>query len=154
VQTASFRRHETTLKRVNAIQIVVIEDCDNDAELTMEALRRCHVSNPIIRMRDGDEALTFLMNEHMGRRRHLPRRLIVLDLKMPNAGGIEVLKKIRDNPSTKSLPVVMLTGSRDVSDRIESESLGVDMFFIKPLTDDAVARMVDYAESFWKTAAI
>lgn len=131
------------------VEILLAEDSDTDAEVTMRALRKVNLGNRVVRVRDGAEALDFLFGRgaFAGRACTAPR-LVLLDLKMPRVSGTEVLKEIRSHAAMSALPVVMLTSSTEESDIVESYSLGVNSYVVKPvdfhkLTDE-VARLGYY----------
>ena len=112
------------------VDILLVEDNPKHAELTLQALERNGVTNHIIVVRTGDEALGFLL----GKRASAPNpRLILLDLTLPGTGGLEVLRKIRADERTKSIPVVILTASRSDRDYKESVKLGVTAYITKPV---------------------
>jgi two-component system response regulator len=132
------------------MDIILIEDNDADAELIARALRKYNIDNEIVRITDGEEALEFLLpaTPHPDPRKNSPQ-LILLDLNLPKIPGLEVLKRLRADPRTRSLPIVMLTGSTDERDRADSDALGVNMYLVKPVATDAIAHMVSYAEMYW-----
>jgi len=119
----------TKLKR-----ILLAEDNANDAELTLTALRDCHLRNEIIHVRDGAEALDYLYRRgaYAKREEELPG-VVLLDLKMPKVDGLEVLRQIKADPALRHLSVVMLTSSREERDVVLSYELGVNAFVVKPV---------------------
>ena len=131
---------------MNIKTILLVEDNSKDAELTMEALLENNFANEIVWVRDGVEALEYLTQngQYANRKPGLPV-VVLLDLKMPRMDGIEVLGKIRENPDLNSLPVVMLTSSRQEEDLVKSYNLGVNAYVVKPvdLTDffDAIRQL-------------
>jgi|SRR5450631_309501 len=119
--------------------ILLVEDSPDDAKLTLRAFKRNNLLNPIVVVRDGVEALDYLFArgsfaERVGK--PLPT-LIVLDLKTPRLGGLDVLKAVRGNDRTKLIPVVVMTSSREEEDRFHSYALGANSYVRKP---------VDFAE--------
>ena len=102
--------------------IMIVEDNEDDLELTLRAFKKNNISNEIVIARDGIEALDYLMGTgaHKGRDLRVMPEVILLDLKMPRMGGIEVLRQVRSNEHTKLLPVVVLTSSDEEKDMIES----------------------------------
>ncbi|HKB10489.1 MAG TPA: response regulator [Vicinamibacterales bacterium] len=131
-------------------KIVLAEDNANDAELTLTALRENRLTNEVILVRDGAEALDYLYgrNRFAGRRDGDPA-LVVLDLKMPKVDGIEVLRQVKSDPALKHIPVVILTSSREEQDLVRSYDLGVNAYVVKPV---AFAEFVDAVRTlggFW-----
>lgn len=131
------------------VEILLAEDSDTDAEVTMRALRKVNLGNRIERVKDGAEALDFLFGRgrFAGRPEGLPR-LVLLDLKMPRVNGIDVLREIRGRVELRGLPVVMLTSSAEESDIVRSYDLGVNSYVVKPVEfqklSDEVARLGYY----------
>ena len=130
--------------------ILLIEDNPNDIELTMIALQKTQISNPVVSMRDGAEALEYLRRQ--GKWASRPDQnpaVILLDKKLPKVDGHEVLKAVRADPSLKRIPVVMLTSSREESDLLRSYDLGVNAYVVKPVQfDDFMAAIKDLGV-FW-----
>ena len=116
--------------------ILLVEDNDDDAELTEMAFRDANISNPIVRVRDGVEALALLHGAEAEVSAPLPV-VVLLDLKLPKVGGIEVLKSIRASEATKHLPVVVLTSSDEDRDRIEAYAHFANSYVRKPVDYDA-----------------
>ena len=118
--------------------ILLVEDNDDDAELAMRAFHRAKVTNPLIRARDGVEALDYLF----GRGKHAERdvrdlpAVTLLDLKLPKVGGLEVLEAIRADERTKHLPVVILTSSNEDKDRLSAYDHFANSYVIKPVDYD------------------
>src|SRR5213593_2830623 len=110
--------------------ILLVEDNDDDIDLTLRALNKSHLSNDIVVARDGRQALDYLAAAR-GRENALPV-LVLLDLRLPKVDGLEVLRKIRADGITKNLPVIIMTSSRDEEDRLESKLYGASSFMVKP----------------------
>ncbi len=112
----------------NAVEILLVEDNPDDLELTLRALEKAKISNRIEIARDGAEALEFVFCEgpHAQRKIEDVPRVILLDLKLPKVDGLEVLKRIKADPRTQMIPVVMLTSSKEQRDLVESYRLGVN----------------------------
>ncbi len=130
--------------------ILLVEDDPRDIELSLEALRKCHISNEIAVTRDGVDALDFLL----GRNAYVKRELtdpavILLDLKLPRLDGLEVLQAIREDDSLRHLPVVMLTSSREEQDLIRSYQLGVNAFVVKPVKFQDFHKAIQDLGVFW-----
>lgn len=115
--------------------IVLVEDNPNDEALTLRALKKNNIANEIVITRDGAEALDFLFGEgaHGGRNADQVVSVVLLDLKLPKVDGLEVLRKLRENPKTKLLPVVVLTSSKEEQDLIQSYRLGANSYVRKPV---------------------
>ncbi len=119
----------------NEIEILLVEDNPSDAKLTLRALEKNNLSNSIVHVKDGEEALDFIFarNQFSSRNIHNKPKIILLDLKLPKISGLEVLKILKENKETKKIPVVVLTSSRQESDVIESYKLGVNSYIVKPV---------------------
>ena len=115
--------------------ILLVEDNPDDVELNLRALRKHNITNQIVVMRDGAEALDYLFGTggFQGRDTTRTPTLILLDLKLPKIGGLEVLKRLRSDPRTRLIPVVVLTSSAEEKDIIESYSLGCNSYVRKPV---------------------
>jgi CheY-like chemotaxis protein len=115
--------------------ILLVEDNPQDEELTLRALRKSNLANPIVVARDGVEALDYLFarGAHVNRPADALPQLILLDLKLPKVDGLEVLKELRANEETKLLPVVILTSSLEEQDLIRGYSLGANSYVRKPV---------------------
>jgi CheY-like chemotaxis protein len=131
-------------------KIVIAEDNANDAELTLAALRENRISNELVLVRDGAEALDYLYcrSRYAGRREGNPA-LVVLDLKMPKVDGIEVLRQVKADPALKKIPVVILTSSREESDLVRSYELGVNAYVVKPVVFNEFVDAVKLLGGFW-----
>ncbi len=128
-----------------AIEILLIEDSFDDAELTIRALKERNLANHLRHISDGEEALQYLFETPAN---PYPK-LILLDLKMPKVDGIEILKKIKENEVLKIIPVVVLTSSKEERDIIESYKLGVNAYIVKPVDFDKFLDAVSQLGFFW-----
>lgn len=126
--------------------IWLVEDSADDIELTLAALEHIHMANCVIVMRDGSEVIERLQTS--SETDSLPC-VILLDIKMPKVSGIEVLRHIKGDPSLKSLPVVMLTSSRQGPDVAECYTLGANAYVVKPVECTAFFEAVKTAGRFW-----
>jgi two-component system response regulator len=117
------------------VEILFVEDNPADVELTLRALKVAHIANRIHVVQDGEEALDFLFRRgrEAGRRGELLPRLVLLDLKLPKVDGMEVLRQIRENPQTRTLPVVILTSSKEERDLVNGYQLGANSYIQKPV---------------------
>jgi CheY-like chemotaxis protein len=120
---------------MNEVEILLVEDNPADVELTLRALKKNNIANRVEVAGDGEEALDFLFarGKYSERRVVSLPKLILLDLKLPKIGGLEVLKEVKANPITKMIPVVILTSSKEERDIIDSYSLGVNSYIVKPV---------------------
>jgi two-component system, response regulator len=126
-----------------AIDILLVEDNPNDAELTTRALKRANVDARLLIARDGAEALEVLISD-----RPKPR-VIFLDLKLPKVDGMEVLRRVRTDERTKAIPVVVLTSSQEERDITECYKLGANSYVVKPVEFDKFYRAVGDLATYW-----
>jgi CheY-like chemotaxis protein len=131
-----------------AIEILLVEDNPQDAELALRALRQANIANHIHVARDGAEAIEILFGDASHGAEVAPK-LVLLDLKLPKADGLEVLKRVKSDPRTKLIPVVVLTSSREQSDIVESYRLGVNSYIVKPVDFVRFAEAVQKAGLYW-----
>jgi len=133
-----------------AADILLVEDSDADAEMTIRALSKGNVVNKVVRVHDGVEALDFLFRAgaFVDRSGAQPK-LILLDLKMPRLGGIDVLRRIKADDLTKVIPVIMLTSSAEERDIVESYHLGVNSYLVKPVNFSMFTDVVSHAGLYW-----
>jgi two-component system response regulator len=133
-----------------AIEILLVEDSDADAELVLRALRKGGVVNKVMRLRDGVEAMDFLFREGtFDQRSGGQPRLVLLDLKMPRLGGIDVLRRLKVDERTRMIPVVVLTSSAEEQDVAESYRLGVNSYLVKPVEFTAFTSVITKAGLYW-----
>ena len=130
--------------------ILLVEDNPHDLELTLVALSRSQLANEVVVVRDGAEALDYLMRrgEFAGRASGNPA-VVLLDLKLPKVDGLEVLKEIRTSAQLKSMPVVMLTSSKEEQDLVRSYELGVNAYVVKPVDFADFVRAIADLGIFW-----
>lgn len=135
----------------NDIDILLVEDSLEDAELAIHALRREDLANSIFTARDGEEALDFLFCRGPFAERcfERPPKLVLLDLKLPKVDGIEILKQLRNDPRTRRIPVVILTSSREEQDLVRSYDIGVNSYIQKPVDFEQFRRTVKTAGLYW-----
>lgn len=133
------------------IEVLLVEDNPSDAELTLRALKKRNLANRIVRVADGEEALDFIFARGSFGERRIENRpkVILLDLKLPKVDGLEVLQAIKSDPRTQSIPVVMLTSSREERDIIESYRLGANSYIVKPVDFDKFLAAVDELGLYW-----
>ena len=135
----------------HAVEILLVEDSPQDLELALRALKKANVSNAIQVARDGTEALNYIFCEgpHAARRIEQVPKLVLLDLKLPKVDGLEVLRRIKTDPRTKSIPVVILTSSKEQRDVVESYHLGVNSYIVKPVNFEGFAKAVGELGFYW-----
>ena len=134
----------------NNVEILLVEDNPNDAELTLRALKKQNLTNNIYHVRDGAEALDFIFakGEFEGRNMDVVK-VILLDIKLPKVDGIEVLRRIRADVKLGKTPVVMLTSSNEDRDIVESYNLGVNSYIVKPVAFDKFMEAVSEIGLYW-----
>ena len=131
-------------------RILLVEDSDNDAELTLAAFGEYHLANGVDRVRDGAEALDYLFRKGAYADREAEAlSVVLLDLKLPKVDGIEVLRAIRSDPHLKALPVVVLTSSKEEGDMVRSYQWGVNAYVVKPVDFSEFAKAVGQLGVFW-----
>ena len=135
-----------------AVEILLVEDNPCDAELTLHSLRSSKVTNQIEVVRDGAEALDFIFctGEYAHRNIENGPKVVLLDLKLPKVDGLEVLQRIKSDPRTCMIPVVVLTSSREDRDIIESYQLGVNSYIVKPVNFEQFTEVVRQLGLYWK----
>ncbi len=132
------------------VEILLVEDNPHDAEITLRALKRANFANHVQWLKDGEEALAFLFSEGPHVNKPQPRpRVMLLDIKMPKVDGIEVLKRIKADSRTRSIPVVMLTSSKEESDLVRSYDLGVNSYLVKPVDFQRFYEEVTRVGYYW-----
>jgi CheY-like chemotaxis protein len=135
----------------DSVEILLVEDNPNDLALTQRALKKARLANNLHVCRDGEEALNFLFGEGAQSKctlNPLPR-LVLLDLKLPKIDGLEVLRRLKSDPRTKTIPVVMLTSSKEQKDVVESYNLGVNSYIVKPVNFDGFSAAVEQLGMYW-----
>lgn len=133
------------------VEILLVEDNVNDAELTIRSLKKNNVTNKIVHLKDGAAALDFLFGtgEFKGRDLNQKPKVILLDLKMPKIDGLQVLKKIKAEELTKKIPVVVLTSSKEDPDIQTCYSLGANSYIVKPVDFDGFHKVVAELGLYW-----
>jgi two-component system, response regulator len=135
----------------NSIEILLVEDNPNDVELTLHALKKNNLTNRIHVVRDGAEALEYLFGSgtYAGRDINHTPKVILLDLKLPKVDGMEVLRQIKADARTRSIPVVVLTSSREERDIVGSYQLGVNSYITKPVDFEQFTEAVRQLGLYW-----
>jgi CheY-like chemotaxis protein len=139
------------MNETNEIEILLVEDNQDDLDMALRSLRKANLTNQIQIVRDGAEALEFIFcqGSYAGRKFENPPKVILLDLKLPKIDGMEVLKRIKSDPRTKMIPVVILTSSKEQRDVIESYNLGVNSYIVKPVNFEQFAAAVRELGMYW-----
>ncbi len=131
-------------------RILLVEDSENDIELTLQALAEHNLANEVEIARDGVEALDYLLcrNAHQARRPGNPV-VVLLDLKLPKLSGLEVLRQIKSNPGLKTMPVVVVTSSREEPDLEKCYALGCNAYVVKPVDFQQFIHAIEKMGCFW-----
>ena len=135
----------------NIVEILLVEDSPEDTALTLRALKKANLANHIHTVRDGAEAVEFIFCEgqNVGRRFEDGPKVILLDLKLPKVDGLEVLRRIKSDPRTRVIPVVVLTSSKEQNDVVESYHLGVNSYIVKPVNFERFVAAVQQLGLYW-----
>jgi two-component system response regulator len=133
------------------VDILLVEDNQDDLDLAMHALRQGKLANSIFVVRDGEEALDFLFcrGQFSDRTFDHPPKLVLLDLKLPKIDGLQVLKATKSDPQTKSIPIVIMTSSKEERDMIEGYNSGVNSYIQKPVDFDQFRTTVKALGMYW-----
>lgn len=133
------------------VEILLIEDNPEEAELAIRSLRKYNLANKLLHIDDGAEALDviFSKGKYADNKNPLHPKLILLDLKLPRVDGLEILRQIKSDEQTKLIPVVVLTSSKEETDIIESYRLGVNSYIVKPVNFDSFTKAVSELGLYW-----
>jgi CheY-like chemotaxis protein len=139
------------MSEADEIEILLVEDNPDDAEIALRALAKHKIANRIVHVRDGKEALDFLRAEgaYAGRNGSPKPKLVLLDLKLPRIGGLEVLKAVKGDPELKVIPVVILTSSSEERDLVQSYRLGANSYLVKPVDFDKFGEAMREVGLYW-----
>jgi CheY-like chemotaxis protein len=139
------------MEKEEQIDVLLVEDNPDDTELTTHALTQGNKSIRMLHLKDGVEAINFILNAKTNGHQKLQQRLrlVLLDLKLPKLDGLEVLRKIRENEETKTMPVVILTSSRERRDISEAYRLGVNSYVVKPVSFDNYVKIISSLAFYW-----
>lgn len=137
--------------KITEVDILLVEDSQEDCDLALRMLRRERLANNVFIVRDGEQALNFLFcsGPYADRSIEHPPKLVLLDLKLPKASGLEVLKQLKSDPRTRLIPVVVLTSSKEERDLVASHNLGASSYIQKPLDFAQFSQMVKSTGLYW-----
>jgi two-component system response regulator len=132
-------------------EVLLVEDNDGDAEMTIRALKKNGLANKLVHLKDGADALDFLFGagDYIGRETSIKPKVILLDLKMPKVNGIEVLRSIRSDERTSKIPVVVLTSSSEDPDIQTCYALGVNSYVVKPVSFEEFFKAISNLGLYW-----
>jgi two-component system response regulator len=131
--------------------LLLVEDNPSDVDLTARALRKSRIANPLVVVQDGQEALDYLFGTHLDRARtpeEMPA-LVLLDLNLPRIDGLTVLRRMRGDPRTRRVPVVILTTSLEERDLIQGYDLGANSYVRKPVRFEQFAQVIEELGMYW-----
>jgi CheY-like chemotaxis protein len=136
---------------LNHVEILLVEDNVHDAEMTIRALKKVNLANNLVHVKDGEQALDFVYTrgQYADRQPAHPPKVILLDIKMPKMDGIEVLKQLKSKESSRAIPVVIMTSSKEEQDIINSYQVGVNSYVVKPVDFEGFARAVSQLGMYW-----
>ena len=139
------------MNQSEAVDILLVEDNPQDAELTTRALKKHNLANRLITVEDGAEALDFLLcrGKYATRDVGHPPKVVLLDLKLPKVSGLEVLRALKQDEKTRAIPVVIVTSSREDPDIKTAYALGANSYVVKPVDFDAFAEAVSSLGLYW-----
>jgi len=136
---------------ISPVEILLVEDNPDDIDLTLYALRRNSLANAVHIVRDGEEALDFIFCRGIYQERKFedPPKVVLLDLKLPKVDGLEVLRTVKQDPSTRAVPVVVMTSSKEQRDMVEGYHLGVNSYIQKPVDFDEFRTLIKNLGFYW-----
>jgi two-component system, response regulator len=135
----------------NEVEILLVEDNHHEAELTIRSMKKNNLSNKLMHIDDGAEALDFIFSKGVYENKehsNMPK-LIILDLKLPKVSGLEILRQLKADENTKWIPVVVLTSSQEERDVVESYRLGVNSYIVKPVNFQSFSKAVTDLGLYW-----
>jgi CheY-like chemotaxis protein len=143
---------EDAVSQLQQVDILLVEDTESDAELTLYALKKANLASSVTWVKDGQEALDFIYCEGPYKQREKASpRLILLDLKMPKIDGLQVTRRLKSDPATQSIPIVILTSSCEDRDVAEGYRIGANSYLVKPVEVDKFIDIIQHAGVYWTT---
>jgi CheY-like chemotaxis protein len=135
----------------SSVDILLVEDNPHDVELTLHALKNSNLTDRVTVVRDGEEALDFMFHRgaYAGSAEESLPRLILLDLKLPKVDGLEVLREIKKDLTTRMIPVVILTASREEKDVLAGYASGVNSYIVKPVDYEKFVEVIKHLGLYW-----
>jgi two-component system response regulator len=135
----------------DVVEVLLVEDNPRDAELTIRALKRHNLANQLFHVSDGAEALDFLFGrgQYAGRKTNAAPKVVLLDLKLPKVNGLEVLRRMKENPHLRTIPVVVVTSSEEDPDMQTAYELGVNSYVVKPVQFDGFMEAMSKLGVYW-----
>jgi CheY-like chemotaxis protein len=139
------------MSQPESVEVLLVEDDPTDLQLALRALQKANLAGHLRVARDGAEALSFIFCEgtHIGRSIDVMPKVVLLDLKLPKINGLQVLQRMKGDPRTKTIPVVVLTSSKEPSDVADSYQLGVNSYIVKPVNFERFAAAVQELVTYW-----
>ena len=136
---------------INEVDVLMVEDSPNDAELIARALSKLNIANKIYWLKDGEEALEFIFRtgRYAARNEITPLKVMLLDLKLPKVNGLEVLAKVKADEHAKTIPVVIVTSSQEDKDLKEAYRLGANSYIVKPIDAASFIKALSEAGLYW-----
>jgi two-component system, response regulator len=135
----------------NDVEILLIEDNPHEAELTIRSLKKNNLTNKLMHIDDGADALDFIFSQgkYSSRNKYSQPKLILLDLKLPRVDGLEILRRLKEDAHTNMIPVVVLTSSKEERDIVESYRLGVNSYIVKPVNFESFTKAISEVGLYW-----
>lgn len=136
----------------NSVDILLVEDNTSDAELTIRELKKHNMANNLFHVKDGEEAMEFIFaTGRYAETRNIqyPPHVVLLDIQMPKVNGIEVLQKVKSDPRTRMIPVVVLTSSKESPDVLKCYDLGANSYIVKPVNFEGFAHAIRNLGFYW-----
>jgi two-component system response regulator len=136
----------------NSVEVLLVEDNSNDAELTIRELKKHNLANNLFHVKDGEEAIEFIFGEGRYAESRDPfyrPKVVLLDIQMPKVNGIEVLQRVKSDPRTRATPVVILTSSKEDPDIQKCYDLGANSYIVKPVNFESFAQAIRNLGFYW-----